>query len=149
MNLFRVAVFSSFVILHLASACEGHSHDCSCWPNSKWYGRDKVLRSAQDDSFFETLNSLHVSFTPAQLQQLRQLKFLSQSIRLLPAWLSASAIKRQQRAPSMMAGPDNDELMEYVLAGLAASRAEFGKPAYLVLQSAGSGVSPRRVQKYR
>ncbi|PJJ59180.1 hypothetical protein [Hymenobacter chitinivorans] len=57
-----------------------------------------------------------ISFTAAELQQLGQLPFLSQSIEQLPAWLSASPTQRRDYAVGIPVAPGNDQLSEYIVA---------------------------------
>ncbi|SHJ73849.1 Biopolymer transport protein ExbD/TolR [Hymenobacter daecheongensis DSM 21074] len=92
---------------------------------------DSVVQTAM---ILEVARGHQVRFTAAQRQQLGQLAYLNLSIEQLPTWLSASTAQRQQMTAGISATSGNDQLTEYVLAGQAANRAEFGKPAYIMLR---------------
>lgn len=80
----------------------------------------------------------HVSFTTAQLQALRKLPFLSQDIRQVPAWLSATAVERLQFPVGIPATPDNNQIAEYIAATIRASETLFRAPASFELRLDGS-----------
>lgn len=76
-----------------------------------------------------------IRFTSAQLSELRKMSFLSQDIRRLPAWLTASTIERQQLPSGIPAMPGNDQLSEYIAVSISASLTLFDKPIFFTLRA--------------
>ncbi|HEX8350334.1 MAG TPA: biopolymer transporter ExbD [Hymenobacter sp.] len=77
----------------------------------------------------------NITFTTAQLQQLQKIPFLSQDIRRLPAWLSASRMEQQQFPRGIPASSIDDQLSEYIAASVSESPALYGKPIRVELRA--------------
>jgi biopolymer transport protein ExbD len=80
-------------------------------------------------------NQHHVHLTAAQLTQLRTLPFLSQNIERLPAFLSASRLERSYYSAGISAQPGNDQVSEYLRAGLQASQQLYGRAPYFGIRA--------------
>jgi len=72
-----------------------------------------------------------ITFTADQLEQLQKMPFFSQDIQRLPAWLSASGVKRQQFPKGIPASSSNDQLSEYVATSISESLALYGRPIHI------------------
>jgi biopolymer transport protein ExbD len=91
----------------------------------------------------------HVRLTVLQLLRLPDILFLSTDIQELPAWLSASVRERQLMTTGISTAADNNQLGEYINAGMAICRAKFGKPAYLVLRMDKRLLAPQAMRIFQ
>jgi biopolymer transport protein ExbD len=138
-------------LIHLPAtssyACVRDAHTITIFLDAHYQFSVATSDSATQAAMIQQVARCHrIRFTPAQLQQLGHLQYLNQNVEQLPAWLSASVAERQQLRAGISATPDNDQLMEYVLAAQAASRQLFHKSAYIVLQIDQTVAAPRVMQ---
>jgi biopolymer transport protein ExbD len=79
-------------------------------------------------------------FTAAQLRELSKMPYLSQSIEQLPKWLTAY---EKERRSLPLGIPTDEELSEYIEAGLQVSRKLYDRPPYFALRADKSLSAPQ------